>query len=735
MRVWPGQPYPLGATWDGEGVNFALFSENATGVDLCLFDRGTDAAERVRIPLRERNDQVWHCYLPDMRPGQLYGYRVHGPYDPRAGHRFNPHKLLIDPYAKAVSGTIKWSDALFAYKVGGRREDLEPVTDDSAAGIPKCVVVDNAFTWGNDRPPRTPWNRTVIYECHVKGMTVMHPEVDERWRGTYLGLASDALVDYLLSLGVTALELLPVHHFVVDRHLAERGLTNYWGYNSIAFFAPDFRYSTGGLGAQVYEFKSMVKKLHSAGIEIILDVVYNHTGEGNHLGPTLSLRGVDNKAYYLLNPDDPRYYLDFTGTGNSLNMMHPRTVQLIMDSLRYWVTEMHVDGFRFDLAPVLARELFEVNRLSAFFDIIHQDPILSRVKLIAEPWDVGPGGYQVGNFPLGWAEWNGKYRDCVRRFWRGDDGVVPELASRLSGSSDIYQWSDRQAYASVNFVTAHDGFTLRDLVSYEQKHNEANGENNRDGHEPNFSRNWGEEGETDDPAVNAIRLRTIKNFLATLAFSQGVPMLSHGDEIGRTQRGNNNAYAQDNETTWVDWTLEPWQEELLAFTRKIFAIRHTNPVLRRRSFFRGRPVSQAGTKDLTWLTADGGEMTIENWQDADRHVLGMLISGEASDETDERGRPVRGDTMLLAVNAGAEGTTFALPVMPSPGAWVALVDTAADRPRVVEETMIDVAPYSLVLLRHSSDRRITTGADALGNAGAVNTTVVGAAGVVAGVGT
>jgi len=727
MRVWPGQSYPLGATWDGEGVNFALFSEDATGVDLCLFEHGDDAKERVRIPLRERNDQVWHCYLPDVRPGQLYGYRVHGPYDPKRGLRFNPAKLLIDPYAKAVSGPIKWSDALFAYKVGGRREDLEPVTKDSAAGLPKSVVVDNAFTWGNDRPPRTAWNRTVIYECHVKGMTVMHPDVDERWRGTYLGLASDAMVDYFSSLGVTALELLPVHHFAVDRQLAERGLTNYWGYNSIAFFAPDIRYSTGGIGSQVYEFKSMVKKLHSAGIEVILDVVYNHTGEGNHLGPTLSLRGVDNKAYYLLNPEDPRFYMDFTGTGNSLNMMHPRTVQLIMDSLRYWVTEMHVDGFRFDLAPVLARELFEVNRLSAFFDIIHQDPVLSRVKLIAEPWDVGPGGYQVGNFPLGWAEWNGKYRDCVRQFWRGDPGVVPELASRLSGSSDIYQWSDRQAYASINFVTAHDGFTLRDLVSYEGKHNEANGENNRDGHEPNFSRNWGVEGETSDPAVNAIRLRTMKNFLASLAFSQGVPMLSHGDEIGRTQRGNNNAYAQDNETTWVDWSLEPWQEDLLAFTRKILAIRHTNPVLRRRSFFRGRPLSHAGAKDVTWLTPEGDEMAIEDWQDPERRALGMLISGEASDETDERGRPVRGDTMLMVVNAGDEDTAFSLPVMASPGAWVALVDTAADRPRVIEESAMDVAPYSLVLLRHSADRRITTGADALGHPGAVNTTVVAAA--------
>jgi isoamylase len=724
MRVWPGRPYPLGATWDGEGVNFALFSENATAVELCLFDDG-DERERLRIPVRERNDQVWHCYLPDVRPGQLYGYRVHGPYKPEQGHRFNPANLLIDPYAKAIDGTIQWSDALFAYKVGGKRQDLERNTQASAEGVPKSVVIDNAFTWEGDRPPKTPWNRTVIYECHVKGMTVVHPEVDERLRGTYLGLVSDPILDHLLSLGVTAVELLPVHHFVVDRHLAERHLTNYWGYNSIGFFAPDVRYSSGGLGAQVYEFKTMVKKLHSAGLEVILDVVYNHTGEGNHLGPTLSLRGVDNKAYYRLDPDNPRFYTDFTGTGNSLNMMHPRTIQLIMDSLRYWVQEMHVDGFRFDLAPVLARELFEVNRLSSFFDIIHQDPILSRVKLIAEPWDVGPGGYQVGNFPIGWAEWNGKYRDSVRHFWRGDPGHVPEMASRLSGSSDIYEWSDRQAYASVNFVTAHDGYTLRDLVSYERKHNEANGENNQDGHNDNISRNWGAEGETADPAINATRQRMMKNFLATLAFSQGVPMLSHGDELGRTQAGNNNAYAQDNELTWVDWSLEPWQRELLQFTRGIFAIRHTNPVLRRRSFFRGRPVGGAGAKDLTWLTADGEEMTDERWRDAGLQVLGMLISGEAADETDDRGRPVKGDTMLLLVNGGGTAADFTLPALEQPGAWVTLVDTARDGVRAVKGEAVGVEPHSLVLLRHSSDRRLTTGADALGNPAAMNRAMVG----------
>jgi glycogen operon protein len=703
MRVWPGQPYPLGATWNGEGVNFALFSEHATGVELCLFDHAGDARESARIPIRERSDQVWHCYLPDVRPGQLYGYRVQGAYAPEEGDRFNPHKLLIDPYAKAITGTIKWSDALFGYEVGSPREDLEPSETDSAGAVPKCVVIDQAFTWENDRAPKTPWNRTVIYECHVRGMTMCHPDVDERLRGTYLGLASDAIVEHLLSLGVTAVELLPVHHFLIDRHLAERGLTNYWGYNSIGFFAPDFRYSTGGLAAQVYEFKTMVKKLHSAGLEVILDVVYNHTGEGNHLGPTLSLRGVDNSAYYRLEPNNPRFYTDFTGTGNSLNMQHPRTIQLIMDSLRYWVQDMHVDGFRFDLAPVLARELFEMNRLSAFFDIIHQDPVLSRVKLIAEPWDVGPGGYQVGNFPIGWAEWNGKYRDTVRRFWKGDAGQVAELASRLSGSSDLYAWNDRPPHASINFVTAHDGFTLRDLVSYEHKHNEANGENNRDGHDDNASRNWGVEGETDDPDIGARRRRAMRNFIATLAFSQGVPMLSHGDEIGRTQGGNNNAYAQDNPTTWVDWDLEPWQEALLEFTRRAFAVRLHNPVLRRRGYFRGHAIP-GGPKDLQWLRPDGTELLIEDWHDANRHALGMLIPGAAADEIDDRGHPVHGDTMLLIVNGDDERVTFTLP--PSvPGArWLAVLDTAREGAAqgvavAARESSIALEPYSLVLLR------------------------------------
>jgi glycogen operon protein len=702
MRVWPGQPYPLGATWDGEGVNFAIFSENATGVELCLFTSPHDETESARITMRERSDQVWHCYLPDVRPGQLYGYRVHGPYDPESGNRFNPNCLLIDPYAKAISGTIAWSDALFAYEIGNPREDLAMSEKNSAGGVPKCVVIDSAFTWANDRPPRTPWHRTVIYECHVKGLTILNPAVPEHVRGTYLGLASDPIIEHLLSLGVTAVELLPVHHYAVDRHLAEHGLTNYWGYNSIGFFAPDVRYASGegALGRQVGEFKSMVKTLHSAGIEVILDVVYNHTAEGNHLGPTLSLRGIDNRAYYRLDPANPRFYIDFTGTGNSLNMQHPRTIQLIMDSLRYWVTEMHVDGFRFDLAPVLARELYEVNKLSAFFDIIHQDPVLSRVKLIAEPWDLGPGGYQVGNFPVGWAEWNGKYRDDVRRFWRGDP-IVSAFASRLSGSSDIYQPSDRSPYASINFVTAHDGFTLQDLVSYEHKHNEQNGEDNRDGTDANDSRNWGVEGPTDDPRVIRRRERSQRNFLATLAFSQGVPMISHGDEMGRTQDGNNNAYAQDNETTWVHWSLTERQRALLAFTRRIFTIRRANPVLRRRTFFRGTMVDAFGAKDLSWLRPDGSEMEDADWHAPDGHALGMLIHGEAADEIDDRGQPVKGDTLLLLVNNREGRQPFVLPIIGTPGRWEEIVNTAVDQPLSPELNEVMLAPFSLVLLRYA----------------------------------
>jgi len=707
MRVWPGQPYPLGATWDGEGVNFALFSESATAAELCLFNHQADGQEAHKILLRERTDQVWHCYLPDVRPGQYYGYRVHGPYDPNNGHRFNPVKLLIDPYAKAITGAISWSNALFAYKVGGPNEDLELDPDNSAGDVPKCVVIDPAFTWEDDQPLRVPWNRTIIYECHVKGMSRLHPDVPDHLRGTYLGLCSEPVLQYLLDLGITAVELLPVHQSVVDRNLAERGLSNYWGYNSIGFFAPDVRYAAKGLGNQVYEFKSMVKTFHSAGIEVILDVVYNHTGEGNHLGPTLSLRGIDNRTYYRLE-SNPRFYTDFTGTGNSLNMQHPRTIQLIMDSLRYWVTDMHVDGFRFDLAPVLARELHDVDRLSAFFDIIHQDPTLANVKLIAEPWDVGPGGYQVGNFPIRWAEWNGKYRDTVRRYWRGDGGQVPELASRLAGSSDIYEPSGRGSYASVNFVTAHDGYTLYDLVSYEQKHNEANGEENRDGHNDNISRNWGAEGETQDEAILDRRFRLMRDFIATLAFSQGVPMLSHGDEIARTQHGNNNAYAQDNEISWIDWNLDDRKRQLLAFTRKCLNLRHAHPVLRRRHFFSGEPTIKGGPKDLSWIRPDGEEMTDSDWHRGDNHALGMLIYGDATDETDDRGRPIKGETLLLILNAGENGVSFNLPkIHGSSAMWAEMVDTAHRDLQVINTGCLEVDPFSLELLRYGENRRMT----------------------------
>src|SRR3954471_11675424 len=703
LRVWPGNPYPMGATWDGEGTNFAIFSEHATGVELCLYDSVDADRESHRIELTERTDLIWHAYLPDVRPGQLYGYRVHGPYAPHEGHRFNPNKLILDPYAKAVNGDIRWDDSLFGYTVGSPEGDLSFDERDSAPHMSKCAVIDPAFPWGDDRSPGVPFNRSVIYECHVRGMTMLHPGVPEELRGTYLGMASDPIIDPLLSLGVTAVELMPVHQFVNDRHLVEKGLTNYWGYNSIAFLAPDDRYSTGGLpGSQVREFKSMVKAFHRAGIEVILDVVYNHTGEGNQMGPTLGLRGVDNQAFYRLNPDDPRYYFDFTGTGNSLNMRHPRTVQLIFDSLRYWVGDMHVDGFRFDLAPVLARELYEVDRLAAFFDIMQQDPMLSQVKLIAEPWDLGEGGYQIGNFPVGWAEWNGEYRDGVRAFWRGD-GRLSELASRISGSSDLYAAGGRRTYASVNFVTAHDGYTLADLVSYEQKHNEANGENNQDGANDNLSRNWGEEGPTETPAVVTVRERMKRNFLATLVFSQGVRMLLGGDEMGRTQHGNNNAYCQDNELSWVHWDLSAADRELLEFTREVLAIFRDNPVFRRRGFFAGRPVRAGEIKDVTWLHPQGREMTESDWNDPNQRVIGMLIDGEATDEVDERGRPVSGRTVLLLLNGGEVSRRFAVPQLDRAGVWQEIVNTARPGRRTVRRRAINVVAHSFVLVELTRD--------------------------------
>jgi glycogen operon protein len=683
-------------------VNFAIFSENASGVELCLFDHAGDESESARIPLRQWTDQVWHAYLPDARPGQLYGYRVDGPYEPARGLRFNRAKLLLDPYAKAIAGAVRWDGALLGYRSGDPASDTAPDPRDSAPWMPKCRVVDVAFSWGEDRPPRTPWNQTVIYECHVRGLTARHPDVPERVRGTYLGLVSEPIVDHLHALGVTAVELMPVHQFVTERRLAERGLENHWGYNSIAFFAPHSRYASAE-GVPVQEFKSMVKALHSAGIEVILDVVYNHTGEGNHLGPTLSLRGIDNQAYYRLCPGDRRLYEDFTGCGNSLNMLHPRTIQLIMDSLRYWVCDMHVDGFRFDLAPALARELYDVNRLGTFFDIIHQDPVLSTVKLIAEPWDLGAGGYQVGNFPIKWAEWNGKYRDCVRRFWRGDRGQVAELASRLSGSSDLYEMSNRTPSSSINFVTCHDGFTLEDLVSYERKHNERNGDDNRDGNDANWSRNWGAEGPTKSAAVVELRDRVKRSLLATLLFSQGVPMLLAGDELGHSQGGNNNAYCQDNETSWIDWRLTARGQALLRYVIRLLEIRHENPVLRRRSFFGGR-VTGDGAKDVTWLRPEGSEMRDADWQDPQNDCLGMLIDGRATDESDPRGRPIEGSTLYLALNGGSRSRLFRLPSSAEPGEWHELLRSAVGTEASPDGSTLRLPAHSLALLRRGDER-------------------------------
>ncbi len=704
MRSQPGRPHPLGAVWDGEGTNFALFSEHATSVELLLFDADADAEPAETIALRERTRGVWHTRLPDVRPGRLYGYRVHGPHDPERGHRFNPAKLLVDPYARAIGGTLRWSDAVYGHTRGDPREDLSKDPWESAGFVPKAVVVDATFPWDGDRPPRVPWSRTVLYECHVKGMTQLHPDVPPKLRGTYLGLATEPVIDHLKQLGVTALELLPVHHAVSERRLVERGQVNYWGYNTLGFFAPDSRFATGSHGEQVDEFKSMVKALHRAGIEVILDVVYNHSAEGGRLGPTLSLRGIDNSSYYRLDPEDPRHYVDYTGCGNSLNMGHPRTLQLIMDSLRYWVGEMHVDGFRFDLAPVLARELHEVNRLGRFFAMVQQDPMLAETKLIAEPWDLGPGGYQLGNFPEGWAEWNPEYRDTTRRFWRGDAGQTGALASRLSGSADIYAKRGRDPWASINLVTCHDGFTLRDLVSYERKHNEANGEENGDGHGANWSRNWGAEGPTESVRIQRTRDRISRNLLATLAFSHGVPMISHGDELGRTQLGNNNAYCHDGPLTWLSWDLDRRERDLLEFTRAVFRIRRENGSLRRRRFFSGLPVSGDGTKDLTWLRGDGEEMKEADWHDPERRVLGMWVSAEAPDEADEDGRPVQASTLLLLVNGGSRSVPFRLPELPQPGHWQQTVNTARPGVRAVRGGTLNLVAQSLILLTHQKPR-------------------------------
>ncbi|HVH27549.1 MAG TPA: glycogen debranching protein GlgX [Vicinamibacterales bacterium] len=677
MRVWPGEPYPLGATWTGVGVNFALFSANATSVELCLFDSMEATKESVRIPLPEQTAQVWHGFLPDVRPNQLYGYRVHGPYEPQNGHRFNANKLVMDPYAKSVARTIRWADEMFGYRVGDPDEDLSFDDRDNAAYAPLAAVIDPAFTWGDDRPPRTPWHNTVIYEMHVRGFSRRHPDIPEDKRGTYEALTREATIAHFKKLGVTAIELMPVHHKVSDRHLVDKGLTNYWGYNTFGFFAPDrlLAGSTTPAGA-VREFKRMVRALHAAGLEVILDVVYNHTAEGNHLGPTLSLRGIDNASYYRLVADDPRHYVDFTGCGNTLKMQSAQVLQLIMDSLRHWVLEMHVDGFRFDLASALARELYDVDRLAAFFDIIHQDPVLSQVKLIAEPWDLGEGGYQVGNFPVLWTEWNGRYRDSVRRFWRGDGGAVSEMATRLAGSNDLYAQSGRRPYASINFVTAHDGFTLHDLVSFNEKHNTANGEDNRDGENHNLSWNCGVEGPTDDPHVTELRGRQTRNLLATLLLSQGVPMISHGDELGRSQQGNNNAYCHDNELTWIDWNLTPAQEQLLEFTSRLVSFRLSQPALRRRKHFQGRSIRGGDVKDVAWLTPDGREMADEAWNAEFLRSLGVLLSGDAIEEVDERGEPIVGDSLLVLLNAHDEKVPFTLPPFDNQPRWSRVIDTA-----------------------------------------------------------
>ncbi len=661
MRTWRGSPYPLGVTWDGAGVNVALFSEYASKVELCLFESPKMTQEVERIALPECTYQVFHGYFPDLRPGQLYGFRVHGPYEPKQGLRFNPHKILLDPYAKVIGRDLTWHDSLFGYQVGHADADLSYDQRDSGEYAPLAAVVDTAFTWGQDRAPRTPWEKTIIYELHVKGFTQRMPGVPENLRGTYGGLASEAALRHLTDLGVTAVELLPVHYHADERFLIDHGRVNYWGYNTLGFFAPDPRYfSSPDPDRQLAEFKAMVRALHAHGIEVILDVVYNHTAEGNQLGPTLSFKGIDNRNYYYLSPENPRYYMDFTGCGNTPRTQHPRTLQLIMDSLRYWVSEMHVDGFRFDLAATLGRSQLRVDHMSAFFSIIHQDPILSQVKLIAEPWDVGPDGYQVGNFPVLWTEWNGRYRDCIRKFWKGDGGLVSEVATRLSGSSDLYKDDGRRPTASINFVTCHDGFSLHDLVSFNDKHNEANGEGNRDGASDNASWNCGVEGPTDDPAIVELRERQKRNFLTTLLLSQGVPMLLAGDEISHTQRGNNNTYCQDSELSWLDWDLTPARRNLLEFTQFLIQLRKTQPALTRQRFFHGAPVFGTNVKDIYWLDNKLQEMTEEAWNAGFVKALGMVLIG-ANGELDERGDPIVGDTLMLLLNAHWEPIEFDAP--------------------------------------------------------------------------
>lgn len=673
INTFPGIPYPLGATWDGHGVNFALYAENATGVELCLFDEKMGETQSAIIRMTERTHQLYHVYLPDIKPGQLYGYRVHGPYDPLNGYRFNPAKLLIDPYAKAIAGTIEWDDSLFGYEIGNPEEDLKINSTDSAPFIPKSVVVDNSFDWSGDRAPKIPYHKSIIYETHVKGFTKRHPDIPKEIQGTYAGLAHPVAIAYLKELGITAVELMPVHHFVADRHLVQKGLTNYWGYNTIGFFAPDVRYSGSGvLGEQVVEFKNMVKALHQANIEVILDVVYNHTAEGNHLGPTLSFKGIDNVSYYRL-MDEKRYYNDYTGTGNTLRANLPNVLRLMMDSLRYWIQEMHVDGFRFDLASTLARELHAVHKLSSFFDVIHQDPVISQVKLIAEPWDVGEGGYQVGNFPPGWTEWNGKYRDCIRDYWRGADSILGEFAARFTGSPDLYEDDYRRPTASINFITAHDGFTLHDLVSYNDKHNKANGENNQDGESHNRSWNCGAEGPTKKKDVLALRQRQKRNLLTTLLLSQGVPMLVAGDEMSRTQKGNNNAYCQDNEISWLDW--QHADQDLITFTRKLITLRTDHPCFCRKRWFQGQPIKGVGVEDIAWFLPEGTEMTDEHWHTSFAKSLGVYLNGRGLHSLGPKEEPIVDDTFYVIFNAHHDALEFTLPEEKYGNPWIKILDT------------------------------------------------------------
>lgn len=699
-----GYPFPLGATWDGEGVNFSLFSDNATGVEVCLFAHKDDTEPSACIPMTDRTYSVWHVYIPGLQPCQLYGFRVHGPYQPEEGMRFNPHKLLIDPNAKALSGIVKWHDSLFGYELENKDGDLRMSTTDSAPYLPKCVVVDSRFDWEDDKPLKIPYHQTIIYEAHVKGFTVQNPEIPEEIRGTYAAIAHPASIRYLQELGITAIELMPVHHFVSDRHLEEKGLSNYWGYNTINFFSPDIRYASAtDCGGQIREFKEMVKALHKAGIEVILDVVYNHTAEGSELGPTLSLRGIDNASYYRLQ-DDKRYYMDYTGTGNTLNTVQPNVLRMIMDSLRYWILDMHVDGFRFDLAATLARELHEVDRLGSFFDIIHQDPVISQVKLIAEPWDVGEGGYQVGKFPPGWAEWNGMYRDCIRDYWRGADSMLAEFAGRFTGSADLYK-DDRYPTASVNFVTAHDGFTMHDLVAYNDKHNEANGEDNKDGESHNRSWNCGAEGPTDDPDILKLRRQQVRNFMTTLFLSQGVPMLLAGDELGRTQQGNNNAYCQDNELSWIDWSNI--DRDLLAFTRKLIRLRKEHPIFCRTRWFKGEKVKGGQVEDIAWFLPEGTQMDEENWNHDFAKSLAVFMNGKGINMHTDDYHAVTDHNFYLIFNAHYEQITFHFPPEAYGKRWACIIDTATDDDRAAAEFpcggTIHVAGRSMVVLQQKKD--------------------------------